>query len=293
MTASKRDIAIFLCLSVAMILAIRYFYKGMSDERSVSATDPYTLIAPTPQAVLAINRPHSFSKVMLPTPNIRKVFAQHIPEAYLSLIEENPDLSSFLIAYYPQGEILFAPADQEMAKRLLKQWDAAFPFPAQRLEGYAIPMYYYPDTDKRFLGCYYHNGLFVASYQRKLLLLTAERERAKATVLPEIQKAIAKSESSTIDLFLPGQSLDLHIQSGDTLSWSLPPQWLALDLFFSDGSLCCLNEQPYEERLDTAGFYQSLRDTIRNKVGRLFPDVKTTAQVSHDEAVVYYAICVN
>ena len=58
-----------------------------------------------------------------------------------------------------------------------------------------------------------------------------------------------------------------------------------MDLFYNEGSLCCFNEQPYEETLEN--FYPNLCDTITTRINRLFPQIKTTAQVSHDKAVLY------
>ena len=88
--------------------------------------------------------------------NIRKAFSDHTPAIFLSLIRQNLELSSFLIAYYPQGDVLYAPMDSHTAERIFKQLDVSFTFPAQQREETSVPVRYYPDVDKHFLGCYYH-----------------------------------------------------------------------------------------------------------------------------------------
>lgn len=315
MTVGKKDISAFMILISITIATIIFFYKNMSDVKFVATVNPYSLIVPTPKAVFAINRPLVFERIILPMDHIRQAFEEHIPPIFLSLIRENSDLSSFLIAYYQQGDILYAPMENYMADRLFKQLDASFIYPAQEREEASIPVRYYPDAEKRFFGCYFHDGIFVASYNRKLLIEVAERQQAHAArVLPELNEALKKAgKSATLNLFVPSGPLDLHVQINDTTEWRIKDQWLALDLFFSEGNLCCFNEQPYEERLDSLfkdmrypyfsiwnnstfrldHLYQSMGDTLNARFNTLFPQIKTTAQVSHDEAVAYFTICGN
>lgn len=314
MTVGKKDISAFTILVIITISTIIFFYKNMSDVKFVATVNPYSLIVPTPQAVLAINRPLVFERIILPMDTIRQVLEEHISPIFLSLIRENSDLPSFLIAFYQQGDILYAPMDNYMADRLFKQLDTTFLYSAQKRDEASIPMRYYPDTEKRFLGCYYHDGIFVASYNRKLLVEVAESQQAPTTtrVLPDLNEALKKmGRNATLNLFVPSGPLDLHVQINDTTEWRIQDQWLALDLFFSEGNLCCFNEQPYEQGLDSLfkdmsfpyfsiwnnttfrldNLYQSMGDTVNARVNQLFPQIKTTAQVSHDEAVAYFTIC--
>lgn len=187
MRISKKDITAFFVLFLGTIVCVRYFYKHMNDEQFVATVDPYSLVVPSPTAIFAINRPPVFEKMILPMENIRKAFSDHTPAIFLSLIQQNPDLSSFLIAYYPQGDILYAPMDSHTAERIFKQLDASFTFPAQQREEASVPVRYYPDVDKHFLGCYYHEGIFVVSYNRKLLVETAKKQQMyPAQIIPEL-----------------------------------------------------------------------------------------------------------
>lgn len=293
MTIGKKDITAFIVLFLATIVCVRHFYKNMSDEQFVATVDPYSLIVPTPKAIFAINRPLVFEKMILPMENIREVFSDHTPAIFLSLIQRNPDLSSFLIAYYPQGDVLYAPMDSHTAERIFKQLDASFTFPAQQQEETSVPVRYYPDVDKLFLGCYYHEGIFVASYNRRLLLETAKRQQTyPANTIPELADLTSKKgKSGAMNLFIQSAPLNLQVQMNDSTEWRMKDQWLAMDLFYNEGSLCCFNEQPYEETLEN--LYPNLCDTITTRINRLFPQIKTTAQVSHDEAVAYFTVCGN
>ena len=151
MRISKKDITAFFVLFLGTIVCVRYFYKHMNDEQFVATVDPYSLVVPSPTAIFAINRPPVFEKMILPMENIRKAFSDHTPAIFLSLIRQNLELSSFLIAYYPQGDVLYAPMDSHTAERIFKQLDVSFTFPAQQREETSVPVRYYPDVDKHFL----------------------------------------------------------------------------------------------------------------------------------------------
>ncbi|HAL78699.1 hypothetical protein GKD51_00305 [Parabacteroides distasonis] len=94
-----------------------------------------------------------------------------------------------------------------------------------------------------------------------------------------------------MNLFIKSAPLHLRVQMNDSTEWRMKNQWLAMDLFYNEGSLCCFNEQPYEKALEN--FYPNLCDTITTRINRLFPQIKTTTQVSHDEAVAYFTVCGN
>lgn len=83
--------------------------------------------------------------------------------------------------------------DSHTAERIFKQLDASFTFPAQQREEASVPVRYYPDVDKHFLGCYYHEGIFVVSYNRKLLVETAKKQQMyPAQIIPELADLISK-----------------------------------------------------------------------------------------------------
>ena len=100
-----------------------------------------------------------------------------------------------------------------------------------------------------------------------------------------------KGKRGAMNLFIKSAPLHLRVQMNDSTEWRMKNQWLAMDLFYNEGSLCCFNEQPYEKALEN--FYPNLCDTITTRINRLFPQIKTTTQVSHDEAVAYFTVCGN
>lgn len=300
MSARRKDTVILVVVAALTSACMWYFYTGMDERKSISDVNPYTLVVPGPEAVLAINRPLVFEKVILPKKDIREVFSKQIPGVYADLIRDNPDLPLFLFSFYAQDLLFYAPMDGSEARQVFKQLEARSPFKDQRKTASLIDCRYYPETGKRFFGCYYHEGMFVASYSRKLLEQVARRQQTDSgRVIPGLKEVLETTNTNTpVNLFVPSDSLNLYVQITDITEWRIKDQWLGMNIFPSDNKLCCFHTQPYQPSLDSlfyqAGFstlYQSMGDTMQARINKLFPQIKTTAQVSHDEAVAYFTIC--
>ena len=271
MRSARKDITILALLSAATLALICILYRNIRYERLAAEADPYRLIGPTPEAVLAINQIDALSQFILQREPLRAIFTEHIPHAFLSLIRTDLPLSSALIAYYPRGSILYAPMEQRIARRLFKHLDQAFAFPPQEERDGPIHV--------------------SSSYNRRLLTRAIERHVSDtASPLPELARITRRDTHVPLRLFLPSDSVHIHVPLEDSTLWHPREPWLALDLFPSEGNLCCLNEQPCEAHTDTT-LYQAISDTAQAYVRRLFPMLNTTTQISYDETAVYYIIC--
>ena len=61
----RREIVIFILTALATLSAVYYFFGDMKKSKELAQTDLYTLTAPAPEAILAVNRPAVFAKVIL------------------------------------------------------------------------------------------------------------------------------------------------------------------------------------------------------------------------------------
>ena len=293
MTFRKKDITILLALFVITILCVRYFHKRMSDEQLVASVEPLSLIVPTPKTILSVNRPDVLSKFILPMENFRKVFTQRTPLFFQDIIQKKNDFPAFLLVYYPESVVMIASMNEQDANHLYKELDSYFDYSSLEKIKYGITMRYFPDIDKRFLASYYHQGVFVASYDNRLIKQIAKKQRFyPQTVLPEIQNAVQKKgRNAALNLYMPNEKLNLFVKTSDTTEWRLEDPWLGSDLFYNEGKVCCVHELNYDASLDSLQLYQNLSDTIQDRLNQLFPEIKTTTQVSHDEAVAYFTTC--
>lgn len=290
MIIGKRDITALVVLLLSAIVCVKYFYKDMNNARNMAKTNPYSLILPTAQTVFNVERPSVFKKMILPMKHIQATIEEHVPPVFLSIVNECADLSSFMVAFYPEGCVLYASIDARIAQHIFKKLDESYTFPPLIQMEEDISVRYYPDINRRFLGCYYHNGIFVASFRKNLLTDTAEKQQScPSHIIAGLKELTSKkSKKEAIQLFMPGDSLNLYVQINDTLQWRIQDQWLDMDLFYNDGSLFCFHEHPYRSTLDS--LYPSMRDTITTRLRQLLPAIETSTLVSHDDTSAYFTI---
>lgn len=134
----------------------------------MAQTDLYTLTAPSPEAILTVNRPAVFAGMILSKKPVYQAFASEIPEIFLSIIRKNKELSALQLSFHTQGVVMYAKADKNtvshIESEILSSTFASFA-PQKQTKG-EITFIYFPDTDNRFFGYYQYNGIWVASYSK-------------------------------------------------------------------------------------------------------------------------------
>ncbi len=293
MSLGRKDITTLIVLMAAAIICVSYLFKIVNSGQVAAKVDPYGLLmpTPTPTAILAINRPDLLDGQLLSNEEVRRIFEEYVPSVFLSIL---PELSISLVAYYPRGVLFCSPMEKRLADRVFERLDALSAYPAQRREEAGVAIRYYPDSGNRFLGCYYHKGAFVASYDRKSLSRAIEWQRRDAPVPMELEKAARRGRSAWANLLVPRESLDLSVWLDDSTVWEVEEPWLDLDLFLDGGKLCCFYERGHSFAVaDTARrarLYQVVRDSLNARLHRLLPKTKTEARIKSDSAAVYYTI---
>lgn len=294
MNAYKREIVIFIIAALATLSAVWYFFGKMEKTKTTAQTDLYTLVAPASEAVLGVNRPDIFAKYMLSDSSVRQVFASRIPPIYLSLIREYPGLPELLFSFHAQGVLFYTKATEAQVSRMeehsIKKKFSSF---APQKQGIGpVTFIYYPDTGNRFFGYYQYNGIFVASYSRKLLEEVARIQTKPIRYLLPEQETIRRSfdRNAPLNLMFGSDSLNLYVTLSDSTEWRIRGHWLGADLFMSKGNLCYFGSIPYEPEADS--LYTALGDTLSLRLKQLFPQLPAvTSQFSIDNGQVLYTGC--
>lgn len=292
MTTYQRDIAICILAALATAAVVGYFLGNLDKQKTVEPTDLFGLAPQTPDAWLVVERPDVFARLMLSKPEIRALFAAHIPAVYLTLMEEQPELKKVLFSFHKQGVVMYASADESMAYRIDKEilspaFDAYSP--ERRREG-KITFIYYPVATDRFFGCYQYRDVFAASYSRKLLEGVAERQQLPC--IPASQwtgQTAGARQQAPVSLLIPARSLNLYVLANDSTEWRIRDTWLTADLFPREGRLCAIGAQPYHAVLDT--FYQPMADTLSARLNQAFPGVRFHTQADVGNEWVYFTVC--
>ena len=176
MKADKREIVTFVIAALATLVAVWFFLGKMQKEKKAVRTDLYMLVAPESDAVLRVNRPSAFAKYILSREREHAAFASKIPEIYLSVIRNNPDLPPMLFSFHPQGVVLYMQADGQTIGRIEKNT-------LQKQVKEDITFTYYPEAGNHFFGYYRYQGIWVASYSKKLLEEVARIQRNRQNYL--------------------------------------------------------------------------------------------------------------
>lgn len=293
MKVRKREMVIGILTALAMLTAVGFFFKTMEEEKTAMQTDLYTLIAPAPEAVITINRPATFAKGMLTKQSVYDLFASKIPPAFLTLIQKETAISSFILSFHSQGVILYTKADNQQLQALEESLPKILPStfaPLKQVTG-NITLHFYPDSGNHFLGYYQHNNIWIASYSKKLLEEVAQLQVMGKKSASVEQKRLLKTldPNAPLTIMLQADALNLYVTKSDSTVWKINDKWLTADLFTSEGNICYFSSIPYNESTDS--IYIPLADTLSKRLNHLFPLFNITSQTRHNDTQMLYTGC--
>lgn len=293
MKAYRREIVIFIITALATLSAVYYFFDDLKKGKDVTQTDLYTLTAHAPQAILAVNRPAVFAKIILTKKAVYQAFASQIPEIYLTIIQSNPDITSLHFSFHPQGVVMYAKADKNITRHIeenvLKNVFKSFA-PQQQIRG-GVTFTYYPDAGNRFFGYYQQNGIWVASYSKKLLEDVSNIQRKRRNDFTKEQSQIRQTldENAPLNLMIYSNLLNLYVSANDSTLWSISNRWLGADIFESEGNICSFSNLPVQEQSDM--LFRSMADTLTVRLKQYFPQLHISSQIYEEDGKVYFTGC--
>lgn len=279
MIFNKREKTALLVLLIAVVSGVFIFNKSISDKQTMANNNPCDLLVPTPKAVLSIQK-ISLLKGLLSTP-------------IMSILETNSDPGSMTIAYYDNTEVVMIQTDRENASKIIKSLDKKFPFMAEKKSYGPVTISYYAETNSRYLSCYYHQGVFVISYDINMVKHTIRNSmNGGSTKLNGLCKLIEESTKDRgAELFINGDACNISLQFEDSTVWKPKQAWIETNLYRNEnGDLCGYAEQELYIRADSI-FSTNLTDTIIARLNLLFPERKATVDVSQDSTMAYISVC--
>lgn len=293
MKAYKREIVIFILTALATLSAVYYFFGDMKEGKDVAQTDLYTLTAPSPEAILTVNRPSTFAKTILTKQPIYQAFASEIPEIFLSIIKKNTAITALQLSFHPQGVVMYAKADKNIVNHIendiLRSAFGSFE-PQLQTKG-DIRFTYFPTVGNRFFGYYQHNGIWVASYSKKLLEEVADMQKSHKNYLHKEQVKLRKTldTNAPLNLMIQSEKLNLYVKTSDSTQWRVCDRWLGADLFESEGNVCFFSSLPYHAPADT--LYRTITDTLSLRLEQYFPQLHFSSQSYEEGENMYFTGC--
>lgn len=293
MKTYKREIVIFILTALATLSAVYYFFGDMKEGKDVAQTDLYTLTAPSPEAILTVNRPSTFAKIILTKQPIYQAFASEIPEIFLSIIKRNTAITALQLSFHPQGVVMYAKADKNIVNHIendiLRSAFGSFE-PQLQIKG-DIRFTYFPTAGNRFFGYYQHNGIWVASYSKKLLEEVADIQKSHKNYLHKEQVKLRKTldTNAPLNLMIQSEKLNLYVKTSDSTQWRVCDRWLGADLFESEGNVCFFSSLPYHAPADT--LYRTITDTLSLRLEQYFPQLHFSSQSYEEGEKMYFTGC--
>ena len=290
----KEDIGIIVLSLLIAAVSASYFLGFLQREKEAETQDLYYLLPTQPKSVLAINQPTAFAHLLLEkTPGV-DILQRWIPEAFLYLLRQQPETPFLLFSFHQEGVICYAKANKKQAEKLehdiLRTYFSAYEPQEETLHD--IRFRYYADTGSRFLGCYQHEGVWVASYSKRLLEQVVRKQ-----LLPQEQSdedGLSPffrqfDRNATANLLFPSDGWQIQVARHDTILWKYNLPWVSTDLFPSEGNICGFCSFPYAVPNDS--LYEAMGDSLAIQLEALFPRLHVTPQTSQDSSEVYFTFC--
>ena len=294
---TPRDIAWILLLSAVALMGILSLYQRIHHAQSKGEVNLCALITQRPQAILRVLRPELLRLMLPSTPHAEQLLASSLPNNVLCQLNGADKQPPFTLIYYPEGEVWLAALSYIEAQSLFNRLNENHGFAPTEEEVWKQVVRYYPEEGKRFLGCTYRQGIFMASYQRKLLLSTLRQALRPQPLSPEIERLRALGNQPTdapLQLYLPTETLLNDSLAEVFFGAERPAKWLSIPFFFNDGNLCGLQEWPLPQSLPDSliaeQWLHPLRDSLRFSLHRLLPEAALDLQASHDEQATYFTL---
>ena len=222
MRRHQREISFILmgCLVVGSVVS--FFFHQLKREKSETAVTVYSFVPPHPEALLCIQETDTWLKQIASGERERRLFESHIPVFFIHLFEATP-AHEVLFSFHNEGVICLVKATPFEAKRLsatTRNLLANYP-PEKQIIG-TTQLTYYTDGPQRFLGTFYREGIWVASYHKRLL---EQAWQTDVHPLPDFPSA-----SSTVNLLLPYDT-----------------EWTQANIYKSEGRLSAFLRFPVEK----------------------------------------------
>ena len=178
MRIRPRDITIGLLLAITIALTF-YFYKNLGIAKKSARIDLLTILPSEPKSILTLTKPIKNQKFSWNDSGIQKIFNNNIPQKWTEILRLQNELEYAQLSFHQEGNLLCVRTGTNLIDKLQKIGLFGYLPEKENLNNFTL--YYFPDTEGRFMGCYQQGGLFVASYNKKMLIRALSRQISKTS----------------------------------------------------------------------------------------------------------------
>ncbi|MCC8171296.1 MAG: hypothetical protein LIP00_05805 [Parabacteroides sp.] len=291
----NKELTFSLAVLLLCIGAIGYFLNEIQNKKTNTRTDLFTLIPPESYAVLYIGNAVSFRQ-FLQQPAVSRLFERHLPASYLSIIRNAGTHTAFLVAFSPEGCLLYGNPDNHhfsvIKKKVYEEPAARYSPLRQKYAG--SELVYYPTGGKDFLGYFYQDGILMTGYNKKLLeksVLQHKIVHAPDAVLELLRKET--NRNVPVNFLFRAQQFDLDLSLDSLRLFTGRNGWVSADCTLQHDTLCAFGSVPLDAP-DAKAINDSVTrlfaDTLERRLHGLIPDLSFHTQFSKEGNQLYYAV---
>lgn len=278
--------------TVVLAVTLVYFLSELQHEKKAAGGDLLSGVLADCRAMLYMKKNTVFTGRLSP-PVVDSILGKTVPPVFRSIIACSPRTASFLVAFYPEGALLYGNLAPDgisaVRKHGLRMVSNGFAPQVHAHRGNKIE--YYPLKNAGFLGCYHHDGLLIAGCNKKLLEKAVDRSRNRAPGAGVVPVSLRKTLGTrvAVHLLLKAAEFDLDL-------FPFPHDddagWIQADLSWHDDELCgfgsvsCPSGLP--DSLVTGAFPA---DTLAARLQRLLPGLSVDTRLNSENDRLYYSVC--
>lgn len=288
-----KEILISAAALLVLTLAVWAYIRSVRQEKSGVELDIFTLVPGDARALLVVNRPAVFDRMILSNQGLSRIFASEIPPVLLSVMKKSKQIQAVTFSFHPEGVVCYLQAGNRVIRSLEDDLEDDFYgyAPISQVNG-GVTYRFYPDTANLFLSTCQGSGYWIASYNRKLLEQAVSQRSVGQVWLPDDMSWLRSSfdKNALMNVVFPTHDLNLYVTLDNLSEWRVTDQWMAADLFVSEDSFCCYGSFPFYPQL-RASTYKSMGDTLAQRLQALYPSLRLSFQISKENESVYYTGC--
>lgn len=269
---NRRTNKVLTVLAITTIIGGTIFFLLQISKKKVNERiDLHSLVLPDFHGIIILNKPAELCAILKRQPQLEASFKELISEDYYRIISQLKQ-SKAIISYYPKGTIL-------LYQKQSKQDNAEDSFigePSYTIREKGVKCYYYPRSEKRYLGHFNYGNICIFSYSKKLLEAVAETKTSQ----PSPQENSLPLATERFDV---SAILNISFYNKENVRWQ------TYDIFRHEDQVCCLLNYPRTEVSDS--LLTSFGDSLSQRIIQRIPDIPLHTDYSTDSSTVYYTFC--
>lgn len=275
-----KNITVAILLIIAVSLTF-HFYRNLRTAEKSARIDLISAMPTEPQSLLSITKVTRSVKNNLENDLVPQLFSIDIPEKWIKILYLQDHIDKAQLSFHSGGCLLCIKTRLELIKEIKRQKLFEYPPVKENIGDYTL--FYFPDINGRFMGCYEKGGLFIASYNKKLLMQTIDFRKDNNTPShwnDSPLKRLINEQKVPYSWIFNAHMLGLPITQSDS--------WVPIEPAITQNEPYCTVALSLRELSDSLNL--ATRDSLNQWANKIFPRFQTSSHVDLDRSIIVFTI---